>query len=377
MRHSARRIRHCTSPNPSTGGRSQGVFLRGRTVWYRYSYQGRQYRVSLDTQDEGEALTRALRIRNNPVLMDANPLQDEIEDCLREKLEDQTYTRNSADTRHAVLNAWANQRGLKEVRQITRDEIDLWQRSLRKGKHRLKELTIETYGMILRGFCTWLVKKKKLRESPAAHLKSRVSSSGKKRLFCKRDQVDALINQCPDVELKFIFLAGFHAGLRKDEIIQARPSWFDLELRILHITESDEWKPKDKDKRTIPLSERFCRFLTDEMSVKGKLPGPFLIRPNKQQGKARYRYDFRKPFAEYVKKKGPAWLTPHIMRHTFASLLAIAGVSIFKIAQWLGDDVLIVGRHYAHLMPQDSDIERAFGEGKPQATKQSGINDAL
>jgi site-specific recombinase XerD len=27
------------------------------------------------------------------------------------------------------------------------------------------------------------------------------------------------------------------------------------------------------------------------------------------------------------------WLKPHIMRHTFASLLAIAGVSIFKIAR--------------------------------------------
>ena len=32
-------------------------------------------------------------------------------------------------------------------------------------------------------------------------------------------------------------------------------------------------------------------------------------------------------------------MTPHIMRHTFASLLASAGVSIYKIAKWLGDDV--------------------------------------
>jgi integrase len=41
--------------------------------------------------------------------------------------------------------------------------------------------------------------------------------------------------------------------------------------------------------------------------------------------------------------------TPHIARHTFASLLASAGVSIYKIAQWLDDDVRVVQQHYAKL----------------------------
>jgi hypothetical protein len=65
------------------------------------------------------------------------------------------------------------------------------------------------------------------------------------------------------------------------------------------------------------------------------------------------------------------------MRHTFASLLAIAGVSIFKIAQWLGDDVKVVERHYAHLLPQDSDIERAFGGADAKPAAEVGINQAL
>ncbi|HEY5769378.1 MAG TPA: hypothetical protein VIS71_05975 [Terrimicrobium sp.] len=48
------------------------------------------------------------------------------------------------------------------------------------------------------------------------------------------------------------------------------------------------------------------------------------------------------------------------MRHTCASLLASPGVSIYKIAKWLGDDVRTVQRHYAKLLPDDSEIERAF-----------------
>ena len=206
--------------------------------------------------------------------------------------------------------------------------------------------------MIIRGFCAWLVEENKLRENPAAFIKTRISTSAKERRFCRREQVDLLVSECLDRELKFILYCGFHAGLRKGEIVQARPQWFDLKLNIIHITESETWKPKDKDKRTIPLTTAFRKFLEDEMAIDGELPEPFLVYPTKVQGKSRYRYDFRKPFEEYVASRGFRWLKPHIMRHTFASLLAIAGVSIFKIAQWLGDDVRVVERHYATSTPK-------------------------
>ncbi len=39
---------------------------------------------------------------------------------------------------------------------------------------------------------------------------------------------------------------------------------------------------------------------------------------------------------------------------------SIEAVSIYKIALWLGDDVRVVQRHYAKLLPKDEDIERAF-----------------
>jgi site-specific recombinase XerD len=48
-----------------------------------------------------------------------------------------------------------------------------------------------------------------------------------------------------------------------------------------------------------------------------------------------------------------------VMRHTFASLLVQAGVSVYKVARWLGDGVEVVEEHYGHLAPKDSDIEKA------------------
>jgi site-specific recombinase XerD len=69
---------------------------------------------------------------------------------------------------------------------------------------------------------------------------------------------------------------------------------------------------------------------------------PFMLKPFVKKGAALYRYDFRRPFREYVKRQGCAWVTPHVMRHTFASLLVSKGVSIYKVAVWMGDDVRVV-----------------------------------
>ena len=291
--------------------------------------------MPLDTEDEAEALNKAMRIRANPLLTGANPLAEEIKAYLVTKQEKGIYTRNSADSREPVLRMWAKARNLREVREINADEIKLWLNSLRKepkpekqgrrkqaARHarerkRLKESSIESYGMIIRGFCAWLVEENKLRENPAAFIKTRISTSAKERRFCRREQVDLLVSECLDREMKFILYCGFHAGLRKGEIVQARPEWFDLKLNIIHITESETWKPKDKDKRTVPLTTAFKKFLTEEMAVDGELPEPFLVYPTKVQGRGRYRYDFRKPFEEYATSKGfrvakAAYYAPHL-----------------------------------------------------------------
>src|SRR5271157_785653 len=167
--------------NASSKDRLKGIFKRGKKFWYRYSYEGRQYRVPLDTGDEGEAVTKALKIRANPLLAGANPLTEELDSFLAEKREVGTYTRNSVESRRAVLKTWLTDRGLKEIREIREDEIKVWLRSLRRREDKLAESTIESYGMMIRAFCTWLVEKKKLRENPASFIKSKVSTSAKRR----------------------------------------------------------------------------------------------------------------------------------------------------------------------------------------------------
>ncbi|MEW6238588.1 MAG: tyrosine-type recombinase/integrase [Candidatus Omnitrophota bacterium] len=51
-------------------------------------------------------------------------------------------------------------------------------------------------------------------------------------------------------------------------------------------------------------------------------------------------------------------ITPHVLRHTFASQLAIAGVSLYKVQTWLGHRDAATTQIYAHLQATDSDIEK-------------------
>src|SRR5439155_23224783 len=147
--------------------------------------------------------------------------------------------------------------------------------------------------------------------------------------FCLETERDRLIKECQREDLSFVLLCGFHAGLRKNEIIEARPWWFDLSAGLLHVRATPTIKFKDREERTIPLTQQFQGFLSGY-----GLREPYMLRPEVKHGRNRYRYDFTRPFIEHAKslgleRIGQTKLTPHLMRHTFASLLVSGGVSLY------------------------------------------------
>jgi site-specific recombinase XerD len=76
----------------------------------------------------------------------------------------------------------------------------------------------------------------------------------------------------------------------------------------------------------------------------------------KHPGKHRYRYEFKKVFRSVIEEAGLQGVTPHVLRHTFASQLAMSGVSLYRISQWLGHADFKTTQVYAHLSPHDEDI---------------------
>ena len=173
--------------------------------------------------------------------------------------------------------------------------------------------------------------------------------------FADLELAQRLIKDAPDDDLRFVLFCGFHVGMRKMEIVEARPEWFNLEARTVEIRATETFRPKDRDARTVPLTDQFVAFLKQ-----WGLRSPYVLQPDVMHGSHRYRFDFRRAFSDYVKAQGVPWISPHVMRHSFASICATKGIDIYRIATWLGDDVRVVQKHYAKLRPDDRQIMKAF-----------------
>lgn len=353
------------SKNKNGGAEMKGIYVRGKTYWIQLPMKNghRPAPITLETDELGEAIKRAAEIRENPLLTKEARFDEEIKAFADYKVRMREWTADSKESKRAVLLAFAATLSSHfTAAAVTAPLIQKYHDGLQKRG--LSDSTVNGYMMAFKSFFNWAVGVQKImRRSPMENVKI-VKTEGKARKdFADFELRDKLITEAPDDDLKFILYAGFHWGLRKREIMEARPFWFDLDGGMLHLRKTSTMQFKDREERAIPMSKESVAFMR-----RYGLHAPFVLKPEVAHGKSRYRYDFRAPFDAYMKAQGAEWVTPHIMRHTFASLLASAGVSIFKIAMWLGDDVATVQKHYAKLLPADKDIEKAFG-GKKAAER--------
>ena len=167
---------------------------------------------------------------------------------------------------------------------------------------------------------------------------------------------------------------GCMLGMRYEEIIMQR--WEDLDLNgvakdgltpnpVCHVMPHDGWQPKNGEARTIPIPERLAAILKEYRQFTGYLLTAEVLKSprvkfRKANGKRVYRYDPAKVWKRIIKRvvaAGGKRITPHGMRHSFASNLLIAGVSDMKVSVWLGHaDTTLLHERYGHLLSYDANI---------------------
>jgi len=341
----------------------KGIRKRGQTYYFWPSQINgiRPKEICLQTHDLSEAIKRAAEMRGNPTLTPSGRLPGEIEKHLTEgrvfKGKRLHYSRSTTEAKRYQLELWIDSLP-KSVRELSDVSTAMVQDYYEFALSTQSVATAHKRLMNIRALFQWAIEKNKVRHNPCLGVKTRAEESTPRVAYCSREVRDRLIQECPREDLKFVLYAGFHAGFRKNEIIQAVPWWFNMELAHIDMRDTPTMKfTAFKQARSIPMRDCFRAFLLEY-----GLRHPFMLRPEVTHGQNLYRYDFAKPFREYIAGSGlrtvqGSEITPHVMRHTFASLLAIEGKSIYKISAWLGDSVTTTEKHYAHLSPSDRDIE--------------------
>ena len=259
------------SRNKRTLGR--GIYLRGHVYWLAIQRNGKRYFITLETTDPAEAVRRAETMREHIDIESGAPINAEIDRFIAYKLRQQEYTRSSAVTKRNKLLFFSHSlppgatAATVTTRQVQRFYDDALQRAA--------DTTALGYVMALRAFFRWAVETARIaRRNPVKDVKVARTVGRARKDFCTYDLRDRLIRGAPTGELRFILFCGFHAGLRFQEIVEARPFWFDLETGNLHLRKTTTMNFKDREERSIPFTIEFQKFLKSY-----GMRAPFMLSP--------------------------------------------------------------------------------------------------
>lgn len=140
---------------------------------------------------------------------------------------------------------------------------------------------------------------------------------------------------------RFVVLASETAA-RKTAVTSLRWKQVDLNTGLIHYQNDGNARTK-KRRVAVPMSPMLHDMLTKAWAER-----------TQDEWVLDTDYSIQHHFDAVKKKAGQAYddVTPHTLRHTWATLAATAGVELFQIAGVLGDTLATVMRVYAHHCPE-------------------------
>lgn len=157
------------------------------------------------------------------------------------------------------------------------------------------------------------------------------------------EEATRLINVCK-IDLKALVRGALHTGGRYGELTVMKCSDYNIDSGTVYFAEPKNGKP-----RHVPLTTEGQNFF--ETLIAGRAGGEILFK--RADGEPWGKSGATRPLKNACKlaKITPA-ISFHVLRHSYASLLALKGVPLQVIAEVLGhSDTRITSKHYAHLSP--------------------------
>ena len=334
---------------------TRGIYLRNQTYWLRFYRNGHELRKSLQTGDMGEAIKLAQAERARVPMNPAENLQGSVGRYLRQEVEGNRLAPRYAEELRRRLGFLLDY--FPEVTRLDDLTPKRLQSYLDHVRRKLSPASLNSYSGQLRGLFNILVERKHLRENPMNHVRLPAYNQGEhvRENVLSPEGAQKLIDNCTDSRLKFVLLAGFCMGMRKEEIIEARWGWFNEKARVCLI-------PPEARKRSKPAcpplnSEviKHLQFMREQLPAQPH-PTDYILEPEVVAGSYRYRWDFRKPFTDFMRKH-KVKCTAHDMRRTFCTLAVRNGATLEQLSAWVGDTPRVLASHYAHLKTYNPLVE--------------------
>ncbi len=164
-----------------------------------------------------------------------------------------------------------------------------------------------------------------------------------------RQEFQSLLDAIRERWLHDVVLFAAVTGMRQGEILSLRWDQVDLGAKVARLRSSASFRTKTGKRRSVPLAETAIRVLHERESAS---ESAFVFT---HRGRPLMRRWVTTKLRRYVRELGlDRRLNFHSLRRSFASWLALDGVSIYQISKLLGhSDVKITQHYYAHLEPAE------------------------
>ena len=327
--------------------------------------------VALKTRDEVEAMIRAKDHRDEDEMVRAvrkGTLEEILPEYYKAGSEDAKITRR---TREMVLSGFSAILGNPRLSELDEAMIANWRKQLDvkggtlRGRGPVSVATKRSYLIVLNAFLNWCKGKGYIKTNPAAKWRKQAFVQVTRRQeFLSVEERERLLADAKAPEyVRFILHFGFFAGLRDGEMLAMTPEWLwispdgtqgTLTVQDTNITRENGstgvWRPKGRRRRVIPLHDRILAFLKTY-----GLRRPWMLAPQKElwpndETNAK-RFDAKNAMRGLAMRAAVGKLNYHILRHSFATHLAMNGVPLAEIAALLGDRLSVTEDHYAGYAP--------------------------
>jgi len=219
----------------------------------------------------------------------------------------------------------------------------------------------------LRTFFNYCIKQGYIETNPAKEV---ATPKIPKRVpkFLTVDEVFALLDAAGDdgalgVRDRAILELLYASGLRVSELVGLNVEDVDLKSQTVRVM------GKGRKERIVPMGEKACVALVSYLEKRGTLLGEktaeraFFI--NRHGGRLTAR-SIERLIAKYLRRCGvQKTVTPHVLRHTFATHLLGAGADMRGIQELLGHSSLSTTQKYTHVGIEN--LMKAYDESHPKA----------
>ncbi len=173
------------------------------------------------------------------------------------------------------------------------------------------------------------------------------------------DEVEALLNAVQGIEgwrgarIRALLEILYATGLRVSELVGLRLSSLSRDGRIVTV------RGKGGKERLVPLGDAARRAVADWLPLRASLLGkkskavPWLF-PSRAAAGHMTRDGFAKQLRETALAAGldPARVSPHVLRHAFATHLLANGADLRSVQQMLGHSDISTTQIYTHVLDQ-------------------------